>query len=70
MAHETAQLGEDAIKVRPRQVKLEKILLPHFALGVGRQSRPRPGPQPKSRIVKGGSPSICRNSDAMFWLTS
>jgi len=32
--------------------------------------RSRPGPQPKSRIVKGGGPSICLNSAAMFWLTS
>jgi hypothetical protein len=32
--------------------------------------RSRPGPQPKSSIVNGGSPSICRNSAAMFWLTS
>jgi len=32
--------------------------------------RSRPGPQPKSRIVKGRSLSMCCNNAAMFWLTS
>ena len=30
-------------------------------------ARSRPGPQPKSRIVKGGAPSMCRSSVSMFW---
>src|ERR1700680_2716556 len=32
--------------------------------------RSRPGPQPKSSSVKGGSPSIYRSKAAIFWLTS
>jgi hypothetical protein len=37
---------------------------------LGNASRSRPGPQPRSRIVNGGSPSIACNSAATFWLTS
>ena len=32
--------------------------------------RSRPGPQPRSRMSQGGSPSMWRSSAAMFWLTS
>jgi hypothetical protein len=37
---------------------------------LGERLEVAPGPQPKSRIANGGSPSMARSSASMFWLTS
>jgi hypothetical protein len=37
---------------------------------LGERLESRPGPQPKSRIANGGSPSMARSSASMFRLTS